>query len=132
MGKKQGEFRVAMYMRVGHDYDLREMQERNRKDFVRANPDVEAVAQFCDVGLRDAELERLMVACQRGEIDRVVTRSMSRFSRNGVECLAIIRKLQSLGADVVFEKERIDTSDEQADIYGVFAKLYGKEALRNG
>ena len=49
--------------------------------------------------------------CRKGKIDRIYTKSISRFARNTKDCLTNIRELKSLGITVLFEKENIDTAD---------------------
>ena len=48
--------------------------------------------------------------CRKGKIDRIYTKSISRFARNTKDCLKNIRELKSLGITVFFEKENIDTA----------------------
>ena len=57
------------------------------------------------------EFQRLMQDCRRGKIDRIYTKSISRFSRNTKECLKNVRELKSLGITIFFEKEGIDTAN---------------------
>ena len=57
------------------------------------------------------EFQRLMQDCRRGEIDRIYTKSISRFARNTKECLKNVRELKSLGITLLFEKENIDTAN---------------------
>ncbi len=57
------------------------------------------------------EFQRLMKDCRRGKIDRIYTKSISRFSRNTKDCLQSIRELKNLGISVYFEKENIDTAE---------------------
>ena len=59
------------------------------------------------------ELKRLIADCNAGKVDFVVTKSISRFSRNVMDCLEICRKLKRIGVAVFFEKEnvRTDTAD---------------------
>ena len=56
------------------------------------------------------EFQRLMEDCMAGEIDRIVTKSISRFARNTKDCLKSIRELKELGITIAFEKENIDTA----------------------
>lgn len=49
--------------------------------------------------------------CRKGKIDRIYTKSISRFARNTKDCLKNIRELKSLGITVLFEKKNIDTAD---------------------
>ncbi|MBQ8010877.1 MAG: recombinase family protein [Oscillospiraceae bacterium] len=57
------------------------------------------------------EFQRLMKDCRRGKIDRIYTKSISRFARNTRDCLKNIRELKSLGITIFFEKEGIDTAN---------------------
>lgn len=64
-------------------------------------------------GTRDdkrAEFQRLISDCRKGKIDRIYTKSISRFARNTKDCLKNIRELKSLGISVFFEKENLDTA----------------------
>ena len=57
------------------------------------------------------EFLRLIDDCRKGKIDRVYTKSISRFARNTRDCLKNIRELKSLGVTIMFEKENIDTAN---------------------
>lgn len=56
------------------------------------------------------EFQRLIKDCKRGRIDRVYTKSISRFARNTKDCLNTVRLLKELGISIFFEKENIDTA----------------------
>lgn len=56
------------------------------------------------------EFQRLIRDCKRGKIDRIYTKSLSRFARNTKECLNTVRLLRELGITLFFEKENIDTA----------------------
>lgn len=51
--------------------------------------------------------------CQTGKIDRIITKSISWFARNALDCLNYVRELKGLGIGMTFEKENIDTLDEK-------------------
>ncbi len=53
---------------------------------------------------------QMLEDCRNGKIDRIITKSLSRFARNTKECLVILRELKQLGVTVLFDKEGIDTS----------------------
>ncbi len=57
------------------------------------------------------EFQRMMKDCRKGKIDRIYTKSISRFARNTRDCLKNIRELKSLGITICFEKECIDTAN---------------------
>ena len=58
----------------------------------------------------------MMSDCRAGKIDRVVTKSLSRFARNTKECLTALREMKKLGVTVHFEKEGIDTANVSDEI----------------
>lgn len=58
----------------------------------------------------------MMAAARAGEIDLILTKSISRFARNTVDLLAHVRELKSLGVAVQFEREKIDTSTMDGEI----------------
>ena len=57
------------------------------------------------------EFQRMIKDCRRGKIDRIYTKSISRFARNTRDCLKNVRELKSLGITILFEKENIDTAN---------------------
>ena len=66
---------------------------------------------FADDGLsgtsmkKRTEFNRMIAACKRGRIDMILTKSLSRFARNTVDCLNTVRVLKAKGIGVIFEKE---------------------------
>lgn len=79
------------------------------------NEEWEFVDIYADEGLtglrtdKREEFQRMLKDCRKGKIDRILTKSISRFSRNTRDCLESIRELKALGVSVMFEKENIDT-----------------------
>ena len=57
------------------------------------------------------EFKRLIADCKKGRVDRIYTKSISRYARNTKECLESIRLLRALGVSIIFEKENIDTAN---------------------
>ncbi|MCH5186694.1 MAG: recombinase family protein, partial [Oscillospiraceae bacterium] len=53
------------------------------------------------------DFQRMLEDCRNGKIDMIITKSISRFSRNTVTLLTTIRELKKIGVDVYFEKENI-------------------------
>ena len=53
------------------------------------------------------EIQRMIRGCETGKIDLILTKSVSRFARNTVTMLEIVRELKSIGIDVYFEKENV-------------------------
>ena len=58
---------------------------------------------------------RMLEDCEAGEIDIICTKSISRFARNTVECIKIVRELKKKQIDVYFEKENIHTLSEKSE-----------------
>lgn len=56
------------------------------------------------------DLNRLLRDCRKGKIDRIITKSVSRFARNTTELLTMVRGLKELGVSIYFEEQGIDTA----------------------
>lgn len=63
--------------------------------------------------------------CKRGKIDRIITKSISRFARNTVDCLKYVRLLKELNIDIYFEEQGIHSIDPGAEFY---ITIYGSIA----
>ncbi len=60
------------------------------------------------------EFQMMISDCEDGNIDLILTKSITRFARNTVECIQTIRKLKEIGVGIYFEKENINTLSEKA------------------
>ena len=112
--------RCAAYCRVSSDSDdqLNSFMAQTRyyeKAFEKSDRE-QLVNIYADEGItgtredkRDG-FQRMIKDCRRGKIDRIYTKSISRFARNTKNCLKNIRELKSLGISIFFEKENIDTA----------------------
>lgn len=113
--------RVAAYCRVSSDssdqLNSYMTQIRYFEKAISESEDEEFVGIYADEGITGTRIDkrneflRLMKDCRRGKIDRIITKSISRFSRNTKECLTCVRELTELGITVMFEKEGIDTAE---------------------
>lgn len=54
--------------------------------------------------------------CKAGKIDMIITKSISRFERNTLDCLNYVRMLKELGIGIIFEKENISTLDSKGEV----------------
>ncbi len=102
--------------------------------------DAELVDIYADVGISGTtadrpEFMRMLDDCRQGRIERILTKSISRFARNTRDCLAILRELGKLGVTVFFEKENIDTARSADEmmiaIMGVLAQEESRSISRN-
>ena len=111
--------RVAAYCRVSTDSDDQATsyasQIRSYTELISQHEGWELVDIYADEAVsgtktdKREDFNRLLADCRKGKIDRVLVKSISRFSRNTKDCLAALRELMRLGVTVQFEKENIDT-----------------------
>ncbi len=52
---------------------------------------------------------RMIKACEKGKVDLIITKSVSRFCRNTLDGLDYVRRLKRMGVGVFFEKENVNT-----------------------
>lgn len=99
-----------------------ENQVRYYQDYIRQNPLYELVDIYADEGIsgtntkKRTEFNRLIADCRKGKVDRIIVKSISRFSRNTLDCLKYVRELKELGIGVTFEKENIDSLDAKGEV----------------
>ena len=122
---EQPKLRVAAYCRVSTDSDEQETsydaQVTHYTEYIQKNPEWELAGIFADDGIsgtntkKRTEFKRMIDECMAGNIDMIITKSISRFARNTLDCLNYVRELKELGIGVIFEKENIDTMDEREE-----------------
>lgn len=118
--------RVAAYCRVSTDSDEQatsyETQVAHYTEYIQKNPEWEFAGIFADDGIsgtntkKREEFNKMIEACEAGNIDMIITKSISRFARNTLDCLKYIRKLKDLNIPVFFEKESINTLDAKGEV----------------
>lgn len=118
--------RVAAYCRVSTDSDEQatsyEAQVSHYTEYIQKNPEWEFAGIFADDGIsgtntkKREEFNKMIEACEAGNIDMIITKSISRFARNTLDCLKYIRKLKDLNIPVFFEKESINTLDAKGEV----------------
>jgi len=81
------------------------------------------------------EFKKMITACKRGRIDLIITKSLSRFARNTVDCLETVRLLKANGIGVYFEKENINTLTESSEflitLFSGFAQAESESLSKN-
>ena len=115
--EERPKLRVAAYCRVSTDSDEQatsyEAQVEHYTEFIKKNPEWEFAGIFADDGIsgtntkKREEFNRMIEECMSGRIDMVITKSISRFARNTLDCLKFIRQLKEKNIPVYFEKEYI-------------------------
>ncbi|MBO5320283.1 MAG: recombinase family protein [Ruminococcus sp.] len=119
--KQNTKIRCAAYCRVSSDSeDQLNSFMAQTKYYEKAfeNSETEQLVDiYADEGITGTredkrnEFQRMMKDCRKGKIDRIYTKSISRFARNTKDCLKNVRELKSLGITILFEKEQIDTAN---------------------
>ena len=119
--------RVAAYCRVSTQQEEQinsyEVQTRYYTEKINSEPKWKLVRIFADKGIsgtstkhRD-EFNKMIRMCKRGRIDMIITKSISRFARNTVDCLKYIRMLKDIKVDVYFEEQGIHSIDNGSEFY---------------
>lgn len=115
----EGEFqkkKVAAYCRISTEFEEQHRslaaQMGYYKEKIQSNPDWLPAGVFfdCESGLRIEKrsgLKKMMELVRLGQIDYILTKSISRVSRDALDTLLIIRELKERGVDMYFEKEYI-------------------------
>lgn len=111
--------RVAPYCRVStnseeqHESYTAQIEYYTEK--IAAQPDWTMVDMFADEGKtatstkKRKDFLRMIKACEKGKVDLVITKSVSRFCRNTLDGLDYVRKLKRMGVGILFEKENVNT-----------------------
>ncbi len=133
--------RVAAYARVSTEQDEQQSSYEAQVDFytrhIKSNPDWEFVGVFADEGITGTNLKNrggfnLMIKkALNGEIDLILTKSISRFARNTVDTLQTVRDLKAKGVEVVFEKEKIHTFDPKCEVMLTIMSSLAQEESRS-
>lgn len=118
--ENSGKIRCAVYCRVSSSSEDQlnsyAAQIRYYSSVFEGSETEELVDIYADEGItgtseeKRAEFKRLISDCKKGKIDRIYTKSISRYARNTKDCLKSIRLLKALGVTIYFEKENIDTA----------------------
>ena len=139
------QLRVAAYCRVSTDDEEQltsyEAQQNYYTDKIMTNRDWTMAGIFADEGItgtsarKRPEFLKMIRMCKQKKIDIVLTKSISRFARNTVDCLNYIRALRALGIAVIFEKENINTLEADSEILitmlGAFAQSESESISAN-
>ena len=128
--------RVAAYARVssGKDAMLHSLaaQVDHYSTYIRHHHGWEYVGVYADeakTGTKDSRenFQRMLTDCRAGKIDHIITKSISRFSRNTVTLLETVRELKELGISVYFEEQSIDTATADGELMLSILASYAQE-----
>lgn len=119
--------RVAAYVRVSTDGEEQlesfQSQKKYYQEKIAQNKDWAMVDIYADEGITGTKVavragfQRMIKDCMDGHIDIILTKSVSRFSRNTVDTIQYVRMLKEKGIAIIFEKENINTMTEQGEMF---------------
>lgn len=149
--------RVAAYCRVSTDKEQQEHSFETQKemytDMIMMKPNWQMAGIYADEGItgtiakKRPDFMRMIEDCRKGKIDLIITKSVSRFSRNNLDCLLYVRELKEMGIPIIFEKEGINTlqvssellitlfsglSQAESESISMNVKLGKRQSLKNG
>ena len=131
--------RVAVYVRVSTDDPRQtssyELQKNYYEDMVRRHGNWTLTEIYADEGISGTSLRhrdafnRMIQDCKAGKIDMIITKSVSRFARNIVDCISITRELGALkpAVGVFFETEHLFTLKDDAEMGLSFQATFAQE-----
>lgn len=129
--------RIAAYCRVSTEKDAQleslENQLEGFRNKVLRKKDWELVEVYVDQGISGTSMKnrsgfmRMYEDCTEGKIDCILTKSISRFARNTIDCLSWIEKFKQCGVPIIFEKEGINTEDLKSQMILTVMSCFAQE-----
>lgn len=133
--------KVAAYVRVStlHDEQLNsyESQVRTYINMICSNPDYQLITIYGDHGKTGTSIHarpgfnKMLNDAFAGKINLIITKSVSRFARNTLELLVVIRKLKESGVEVFFEEQHLSSFDNKCEAYLSILSALAQEESRN-
>lgn len=149
--------RVAAYCRVSTDKEQQEHRFETQKEMytemIMMKPNWQMAGIYADEGItgtiakKRPDFMRMIEDCRKGKIDLIITKSVSRFSRNNLDCLLYVRELKEMGIPIIFEKEGVNTlqvssellitlfsglSQAESESISMNVKIGKRQSLKNG
>ncbi|MEE0809107.1 MAG: recombinase family protein [Acutalibacteraceae bacterium] len=131
--------KVAAYCRVSTDDEDQLNSYRVQKDYytryIANNEKWDFVDVYADEGITGTQVKkrdeflRMIKDCEKGKIDMILTKSVSRFARNIVDSLSFVRKLKAMGIAIYFEEQNINSLKEDSETYiGIYSVMAQSES----
>lgn len=119
--------KVAAYCRVSTDADDQlnsyYAQMTYYRQQIQSNDKWQFAGIYADEGITGTQVRKrdqflkMIKDCEKGKIDMILTKSVSRFARNIVDSLSFVRKLKAMGISIYFEEQNIDSLKEDSETY---------------
>lgn len=139
--KKIDRLRVAAYCRVSTDSEDQlnsyKSQVKHYTDYINQNPDWVFAGIYADEAItgtqtiKREDFQRMINDAMNGEIDMVVTKSISRFARNTLDTLKYVRLLKGKNVAVFFEEENINTLTMDGELLLVILSSVAQQEVEN-
>ena len=132
--------RVAAYARVsvekGRTLNSLSAQVSHYSAYIQKHPGWEYVGVYADSGETGTssgrgEFQRLIADCEAGEVDLILTKTISRFARNTVDLLETVRRLRELGVEVRFEEQNINSMSGDGELMLTILASFAQEESRS-
>lgn len=132
--------KVCAYARVSSDSrrqeDSLENQMMTYERLITGNPEYEFAGVFADQGISGycenrPQFQKMMEKARAGEIDLIITKSISRFARNTVTVLKFARELKELGVGIFFEEQNINTLSGDGEMMLAVLASFAQEESRS-
>ena len=132
--------RVCAYARVSSGSEAQgeslENQTTYYQDLIESNPEYEFAGVFADQGISGTkearpEFQKMLELARKGQVDLILTKSISRFARNTTIVLELVRELKMLGVEVVFEKEQISSLSGDGELMLTVLSAFAQEESKN-
>ena len=133
--------RVCAYARVSTETEEQktsfDYQVRYYTKLIADKPEWEFAGIYADYGItgtsadKRPEFLRMVKDCEEGRIDLVLTKSISRFARNTLQCLTYVRHLNSLGVHIIFESNGVDTRTAFSEMLLTVLAAFAQEESRS-
>lgn len=132
--------RVAAYARVSTDKDeaLSSLanQIKHYKNLFSSKPDCLFVGVFSDNGISGAknsrpEFQKMLEMARNGQIDLIYTKTISRFSRNLMTTLNIIKEMKEYNVAIYFEEQNMNTLDPTAELTLHLMSIFAESELKS-
>ena len=132
--------KVAAYARIseekGRTLHSLSAQVSFYSSFIQNHREWQYAGVYADEGISGttddrAEFRRMLEDCEKGKIDIILTKSISRFARNTVDLLETVRHLKELGIEVRFEKENISSISEDGELMLTLLASFAQEESRS-
>lgn len=132
--------RVCAYARVSsdsiHQEDSLENQSAAYERLIKGNPEYEFAGVYADQGISGycenrPQFQEMIERARAGEIDLIITKSISRFARNTVTVLKFARELKELGVGIFFEEQNINTMSGEGEMMLAVLASFAQEESRS-